>query len=65
MKNKRQGCGTRLTRPVPPRSGLVQPVSILTSDIGFTEIMENKFTPAINKLSTILARRYNQYRWSV
>jgi hypothetical protein len=38
----------------PPRSGLVQPLSILTTDIGFAEITATKFTPSINKLSIIL-----------
>jgi hypothetical protein len=65
MKKKRRVNGTGLTEPMPPRSGLVQPMSILTTDIGFAEITATKFTPSINKLSIIPFRKHNQYPWSV
>jgi hypothetical protein len=44
----KNNCSTKAeisARHPPPRSGLVQPVSILTSDIGFAEITAMKFTP--------------------
>jgi hypothetical protein len=65
MENKRLVKTTGPTQPQPPRSGLVQPVSILTTDIGFAEITAMKLTPSINKLSIILSRKYIQYPWSV
>ena len=40
-------------------------MSLLTSDIGFSVITATEFSLSINKLSTILFRRYNRYRWSV
>ncbi len=62
VEMKTRGEPENTARHPPPRSGLVQLLSILTTDIGFTKVMGKELIRLINELSDILFRKYKQYR---